>query len=100
MCLADNRHDILIQLAAVLAAGCQSLWPSSDIHQQIARELPEQVRQTIQFTKQWQDDPLAIEAVIHHGDSDQLRTVCQTIAQRKGRLFRCKGLNVGKLTYY
>lgn len=96
LCLADNRHDILIQLAAVLAAGCQSLWPSSDIHQQIARELPEQVRQTIQFTKQWQDDPLAIEAVIHHGDSDQLRTVCQTIAQRKGPIISVQGFERGE----
>ena len=42
------------------------------------------IRKAITLTDNWQDESLSINAVIYHGDSDQLKETCQQIAQRKG----------------
>jgi RHH-type proline utilization regulon transcriptional repressor/proline dehydrogenase/delta 1-pyrroline-5-carboxylate dehydrogenase len=37
LCVADNEQDALIQLAAVLAVGCEVLWPDSALQRDLAK---------------------------------------------------------------
>lgn len=96
LCLSDNERDCLIQLAAVLASGCQTLWSDSELHQKLFKSLPEKVRKTIAFTKDWQNYVESIEGVIYHGDCDQLKHVCETIAKRKGPIISVQGFERGE----
>ncbi len=38
LCVADNEQDALIQLAAVLAVGCEVLWPDSALQRDLAKK--------------------------------------------------------------
>ncbi|EMN4129610.1 MULTISPECIES: trifunctional transcriptional regulator/proline dehydrogenase/L-glutamate gamma-semialdehyde dehydrogenase [Providencia] len=96
LCLSDNEKDCLVQLAGVLASGCQALWPESEIHQKLYKSLPEKVRHAVAMTKNWQEHHGHIEAVIYHGDSDQLKVVCESIAQRKGPIISVQGFERGE----
>lgn len=96
LCISDNEKDCLIQLAAVLSSGCQSLWPQSELHQKLFKSLPEKVRKSISLTKNWQETKEPIEGVIYHGDSDQLKDVCAAIAQRKGPIISVQGFERGE----
>ncbi|ENU1227812.1 trifunctional transcriptional regulator/proline dehydrogenase/L-glutamate gamma-semialdehyde dehydrogenase [Providencia rettgeri] len=96
LCLSDNEQDCLTQLTAVLSAGCQVLWPDSELHQKLFKSLPEKVRKTISLTKNWIETKEPIEGVIYHGDSDQLKEVCAVVAQRKGPIISVQGFERGE----
>ena len=96
LCLADNEKDCLIQLSAVLASGCQSVWPETELHQQLFRALPDKVRASIKLVADWKQTHESLEAVIHHGDSDQLRNLCEIIAQRSGPIISVQGFERGE----
>ncbi|MEQ5183323.1 trifunctional transcriptional regulator/proline dehydrogenase/L-glutamate gamma-semialdehyde dehydrogenase [Providencia alcalifaciens] len=96
LCLSDNEQDCLIQLSAVLASGCQTLWENSELHQKLFKSLPEKVRKTISFTKDWQNTVEPIEGVIYHGDCDQLKHVCEAVAKRKGPIISVQGFERGE----
>lgn len=96
LCLSDNEQDCLTQLTAVLSAGCQVLWPDSELHQKLFKSLPEKVRKTISLTKNWIESKEPIEGVIYHGDSDQLKEVCTAVAQRKGPIISVQGFERGE----
>lgn len=51
LCVADNEQDALIQLAAVLAVGCEVLWPDSALQRDLAKKLPRDVSERIRFAK-------------------------------------------------
>lgn len=88
LCVADNEQDALIQLAAVLAVGCEVLWPDSALQRDLAKKLPREVSERIRC----QSGAVAcraFDAVIYHGDSDQLRELCEQVAARDGRLSPC-----------
>ncbi|WP_232368840.1 trifunctional transcriptional regulator/proline dehydrogenase/L-glutamate gamma-semialdehyde dehydrogenase [Providencia rettgeri] len=96
LCLSDNERDCLTQLSAVLASGCQTLWENSELHQKLFKSLPEKVRKTISFTKDWQNTVEPIEGVIYHGDCDQLKHVCEAVAKRKGPIISVQGFERGE----
>ena len=93
LCLAASDADRLTQLAAVLAAGGQALWPAEceALHQQ----LPEAVQEHVSLVAQWQAESVWFDAVLHHGDADALRAVCQAVAQRPGPIVGVTGLPEG-----
>ncbi|HNM39631.1 MAG TPA: trifunctional transcriptional regulator/proline dehydrogenase/L-glutamate gamma-semialdehyde dehydrogenase, partial [Giesbergeria sp.] len=93
LCLASSDADRLTQLAAVLAAGGQALWPAEceALHQQ----LPEAVQEHVSLVAQWQAESVWFDAVLHHGDADALRAVCQAVAQRPGPIVGVTGLPTG-----
>jgi RHH-type proline utilization regulon transcriptional repressor/proline dehydrogenase/delta 1-pyrroline-5-carboxylate dehydrogenase len=95
LCISDNEQDVLTQIAGVLASGCHAIVANSSFSQKTYRELPDIVRKTITLTENWTDDRLKINAVIYHGDSDQLRETCQKIAQRKGAIISVQGFSRG-----
>lgn len=96
LCLADNEQDVLVQLAAVLSVGCQAIWEKDELHQELHRKLPSEVRQHIYWVNDWQDEETAMGSVIYHGDCDQLRHVCEVIAQRKGPIISVQGFARGE----
>ncbi len=93
LCLADQNADLLAQLAAVLAAGGQAVW-SAD-HETLRSQLPDALQEHISLVAQWQQDNVWLDAVLHHGSPEALRTVCQAVAQRTGPIVGVTGLRPG-----
>ncbi|MGL4435972.1 MAG: L-glutamate gamma-semialdehyde dehydrogenase, partial [Giesbergeria sp.] len=93
LCLAASDADRLTQRAAVLAAGGQALWPAEceALHQQ----LPEAVQEHVSLVAQWQAETVWFDAVLHHGDADAQRAICQAVAQRPGPIVGVTGLPEG-----
>ncbi len=96
LCLADDENDLLIQLAAVLAVGSSAVWPETDISKPLRARLPKDVQARIKLIPDWTKDEVIFDAVLHHGDSDQLRAICQQIAQRSGAIVGVNGLSHGE----
>jgi len=95
LCLADNEQDILVQLAAITAVGSCALWPDDSLHREVFKKLPMAVQERIAFAA----DPLqyqTFDAVIYHGDADQLRTICETVATRDCPIISVQGFACGE----
>ena len=93
LCLASQDSDLLTQLASVLATGGQALWPVQ--HQALHARLPAALQERVALVAQWQADGVWLDAVLHHGDSDALRTACRAIATRSGPIVTVTGLPSG-----
>src|SRR5476649_2445317 len=96
LALADNQEDALTQLAAVTATGCRILWPDAPLQRELFRQLPKVVQDRVDFAQDWQVNAPEFDAVIYHGDADQLRELCQTIAQRPGAIVSVQGFARGE----
>nr|WP_113866079.1 trifunctional transcriptional regulator/proline dehydrogenase/L-glutamate gamma-semialdehyde dehydrogenase [Brenneria salicis]NMN90135.1 L-proline dehydrogenase /delta-1-pyrroline-5-carboxylate dehydrogenase [Brenneria salicis ATCC 15712 = DSM 30166]RBP63245.1 L-proline dehydrogenase /delta-1-pyrroline-5-carboxylate dehydrogenase [Brenneria salicis ATCC 15712 = DSM 30166]RLM30861.1 trifunctional transcriptional regulator/proline dehydrogenase/L-glutamate gamma-semialdehyde dehydrogenase [Bren len=96
LCLADNDKDALIQLAAVLATGGYVLWLETSLLQTLYRRLPDVVQSRILFSQDWRRDDQAFDAVIHHGDTDQLLQLSQQLAERQGPIIAVQGFSRGE----
>ena len=92
--LADERSDLLAQLAATLAVGSKAIWLESQ--RALHAELPKEVQKHIQLVADWNSIDVELDAILHHGDSDQLRAVSEQAAQRKGAIVGVHGLNKGE----
>ena len=93
LCLATQETDLLTQLASVLATGGQALWPVQ--HTSLHARLPATLQERIALVAQWQADGVWLDAVLHHGDRDALRTACHAIASRPGPIVSVTGLPAG-----
>lgn len=96
LALADNQQDALIQLSAVTATGCRILWPDAPLQRDLFKQLPKAVQERVDFAKEWQTAAPEFDAVIYHGDADQLRELCQTIAKRAGAIVSVQGFARGE----
>ncbi|QEY64013.1 trifunctional transcriptional regulator/proline dehydrogenase/L-glutamate gamma-semialdehyde dehydrogenase [Metapseudomonas lalkuanensis] len=96
LCLADDEADLLTQLAATLAVGSSALWATSELTGKLRGALPKAVQARIQLVADWSQSDAAFDAVLHHGDSDQLGAVCQQVASRKGPIIGVQGLSRGE----
>jgi RHH-type proline utilization regulon transcriptional repressor/proline dehydrogenase/delta 1-pyrroline-5-carboxylate dehydrogenase len=96
LCLADDETDLLTQLAAVLAVGSSAVWPETAVSKALRTRLPKEVQARIKPVTEWSKDEVIFDAVLHHGDSDQLREVCQQISQRGGAIVGVNGLSHGE----
>jgi len=96
LCVADNAEDSLVQLAAALASGCKVLWPEDGIHRDLLKQLPDELASHIAMARP--DDLMAeaFDAVIYHGDSDQLRELCAKVAAREGAIVSVQGFARGE----
>ncbi|QKE64614.1 trifunctional transcriptional regulator/proline dehydrogenase/L-glutamate gamma-semialdehyde dehydrogenase [Aquipseudomonas campi] len=92
--LAEERGDLLAQLAATLAVGSRALWLESQ--RELFASLPKEVQKRIGLVADWTSVDAEFDAILHHGDSDQLREVSQQAAQRKGAIIGVHGLNKGE----
>jgi RHH-type proline utilization regulon transcriptional repressor/proline dehydrogenase/delta 1-pyrroline-5-carboxylate dehydrogenase len=96
LCLAETEADLLVQLAAVLAVGSHAVWVENELGKALRARLPRELHGQIRLVAEWNKDDVAFDAVIHHGDSDQLRGVCQQIAKRAGAIVGVQGLSQGE----
>lgn len=96
LCVADNEEDALIQLAACCATGSAVLWPEDELHRALVRQLPDEVASRIQLADSASLLNTAFDAVIFHGDSDQLRTLCEQVAAREGAIASVQGFARGE----
>lgn len=96
LCLADDEADLLAQLAAALAVGSNALWATNELAGKLRGSLPKVVQARIQLVADWSQSEVDFDAVLHHGDSDQLRAVCQQVASRKGPIIGVQGLSQGE----
>ncbi|SIR97371.1 L-proline dehydrogenase /delta-1-pyrroline-5-carboxylate dehydrogenase [Aquipseudomonas alcaligenes] len=94
LCLAEERGDLLAQLAATLAVGSHALLPERQ--RELLAVLPKEVQKRIATVADWTASDAEFDAILHHGDSDQLREVSQQAAQRKGAIVSVHGLNKGE----
>ena len=58
--------------------------------------LPKELQAKITRVADWTKDETVFDAVLHHGDSDQLRGVCQQVAKRGGAIVGVQGLSSGE----
>jgi RHH-type proline utilization regulon transcriptional repressor/proline dehydrogenase/delta 1-pyrroline-5-carboxylate dehydrogenase len=98
LCIAETQGDLLIQLAAVLAVGSSAVWPDAEPGVRLLKNLPKEVTSQIQMVPDWDKDDVHFDAVLHHGDSDQLRMICQQVAKRAGAIIGVQGLPQGETT--
>lgn len=96
LCVADNEQDALVQLAAAMATGCEVLWPDDALHRDLAKQLPKAVSARIRFAKADALLTQPFDAVIYHGDSDQLRELCEQVAARSGAIVSVQGFARGE----
>jgi len=96
LCLAQQEADLALQLAAVLAVGAQALWPDTPIAKSLLARLPVAVQSRVRVVSDWKASDIDFDAVLHHGDSDQLRTVCELVATRPGPIVGVQGLAQGE----
>ncbi|EPN9363090.1 trifunctional transcriptional regulator/proline dehydrogenase/L-glutamate gamma-semialdehyde dehydrogenase [Cronobacter muytjensii] len=96
LCLADNEQDLLVQLAAVTSAGSRVLWADEPLQRTLAKQLPAAVNAFIDFAKPDVLFSQFFDAVIYHGDSDQLRALCEKVAAREGAIVSVQGFGRGE----
>jgi len=96
LCLAEVEGDLLTQLAAVLAVGSSAVWPETELTKAVFARLPKDIQAKITRVADWTKDETVFDAVLHHGDSDQLRGVCQQVAKRGGAIVGVHGLSSGE----
>ncbi|MNE57297.1 Bifunctional protein PutA [compost metagenome] len=63
----------------------------------MSARLPSEVAACIELVADWKKDDVFFDAVIHHGDSDDLRAVCQQVAKRTGAIVGVQGLARGEV---
>ncbi|EOV0645407.1 trifunctional transcriptional regulator/proline dehydrogenase/L-glutamate gamma-semialdehyde dehydrogenase [Cronobacter turicensis] len=96
LCLADNEQDLLVQLAAATSAGSRVLWVDEPLQRTLAKQLPAAVNAIIDFAKPDVLFSQFFDAVIYHGDSDQLRALCEKVAAREGAIVSVQGFARGE----
>ncbi|EOC0124149.1 trifunctional transcriptional regulator/proline dehydrogenase/L-glutamate gamma-semialdehyde dehydrogenase [Cronobacter sakazakii] len=96
LCLADNEQDLLVQLAAATSAGSRVLWVDEPLQRTLAKQLPAAVNAIIDFAKPDVLFSQFFDAVIYHGDSDQLCALCEKVAARDGAIVSVQGFARGE----
>ncbi|MDB5858838.1 MAG: putA, partial [Ramlibacter sp.] len=93
LCLAEREEDRLVQLAAVLSVGSRAIWPASAQLQ--LHRLPGAVQARVALASDWSAPNVAFDAVLFHGDVEQLAVVRQQLARRPGPIVGVERLAPG-----
>ncbi|MEI4980340.1 trifunctional transcriptional regulator/proline dehydrogenase/L-glutamate gamma-semialdehyde dehydrogenase [Aeromonas caviae] len=100
LCLAQEKADLLAQLAACLAVGSKVLLPDDAQTRALLSSLPTEARDPIALVADWATGETDFDALLHHGDSDQLREVSKLAAARQaarnGAIIGVHGLHRGE----
>jgi len=95
LCLATDSRDLLIQFAAVFAVGSEAVVADSAATRELIDRLPSAVQARTQRIVDWTRDEGRFDAVLHHGDREQLLEVGQRLSQRTGPIVGVQGLASG-----
>jgi RHH-type transcriptional regulator, proline utilization regulon repressor / proline dehydrogenase / delta 1-pyrroline-5-carboxylate dehydrogenase len=80
----------------VRAIGSEVLWLENGVQKELFRELPKVVQSRITLTNDWQAANISFDAAIYHGDADQLRILCEQIAQIDDPIISVQGFARGE----
>ena len=82
LAIAQDRGDLLFQLAHVLAAGARAVWPDDALSRRVVDELPADLRPFVTLAL----DPIAadIEVALVQAPEDAVRDWSRRLAQRPG----------------
>ena len=94
LCLAGNKFDLLVEVAAALAVGSKVVVPAEQAS--LLDSLPQPVKQRLITVADWTSSDVQIDAILHHGDCDQLVDVARRAAARKGAIIGVHGLGSGE----
>ncbi|GGP24905.1 trifunctional transcriptional regulator/proline dehydrogenase/L-glutamate gamma-semialdehyde dehydrogenase [Silvimonas amylolytica] len=93
-------EDALRQIATVLSVGAMAIVIKRAGMAELIAQLPATTRARIELVEATEDlTTLEFDAVLHHGDSDELRTLSQIIAERDGPIVGVQGLATGGETF-
>ncbi|NYZ17146.1 trifunctional transcriptional regulator/proline dehydrogenase/L-glutamate gamma-semialdehyde dehydrogenase [Azospirillum sp. RWY-5-1] len=96
LCLPQTETGLCLQLGAAFATGNHALVQAAPALTAILRELPATLRERVAVTEDW---PAArFDTVLFEGESDALRAVNQTLADRDGPLLSVQGAAPDALT--
>jgi len=95
LCLAADSRDLLIQFAAVFAVGSEAVVVDSATTRELIDRLPSTVQARIRRIADWTGDQERFDAVLHHGDREQLLEVGLRLSQRNGPIVGVQGLASG-----
>ncbi|WP_413043578.1 trifunctional transcriptional regulator/proline dehydrogenase/L-glutamate gamma-semialdehyde dehydrogenase [Pseudomonas sp. YJ42] len=96
LCLSEDERDLLTQLAAVLTVGSEAVLADNPSSSNLIGQLPQAVQARIIRVADWTSDAVRFDAVLHHGEPDQLRDVNQRLSQRSGPIVGVQGLAPGE----
>ncbi|AHL75568.1 transcriptional regulator [Stutzerimonas stutzeri] len=96
LCLAEDEKDLLTQLAAVLTVGSEAVVLDTPLGNTLIDQLPQAVQARIIRVTDWTSDTARFDAVLQHGEPDQLSDVNQRLAQRSGPIVGVQGLAGGE----
>ena len=94
LCLAENKDDLLVQIGAVLSVGSLVVLPIWS--EGLISNLPKPVRNRIKIVNDWLNIEAKFDAILHHGDSDQLAEVSRQASHREGAIIGVNGLSSGE----
>jgi RHH-type proline utilization regulon transcriptional repressor/proline dehydrogenase/delta 1-pyrroline-5-carboxylate dehydrogenase len=89
LCLADDDHDLLCQLAHVLAAGASAVWPATALAREVFARLPAVVQARVALVEGTPEEASRTahcDAVLLHGDPEAARRCSRALAQRPGAI--------------
>ena len=94
LCLAESANDLLVEIGAALAVGSKVVLPTAQAA--MVNSLPPAVKQRLISVTDWMNAGVEFDAILHHGDSDQLVEVSRRVATRKGAIIGVHGLSAGE----
>lgn len=94
LCLAQSKQDLLVEVGAALAVGSLAVLPERQAA--LLADLPKAIKQRLHSVTDWASPEVEFDAILHHGDSDQLVEVCRRAAARKGAIIGVHGLAAGE----
>ncbi|KQP48555.1 trifunctional transcriptional regulator/proline dehydrogenase/L-glutamate gamma-semialdehyde dehydrogenase [Pseudorhodoferax sp. Leaf274] len=86
LCLAATEDALLLQLAAVLAAGSRAIWPLRADTQALRASLPRDVQEHIALASDWCAPGVEFDLALFQGDGAALRAAAQRLAARDGAI--------------
>ena len=96
LCIADDEQDALIPARRRAGGGQPYCGWMTRCHRQLVKALPSAVSERIQLAKAENITAQPFDAVIFHGDSDQLRALCEAVAARDGAIVSVQGFARGE----
>ncbi len=93
LCLADHDADLLLQLAAVLAAGTRAIWPVRA--QALLNSLPSNVQVCVAMAAEPLSPQVQFDAVLLHGTAEKLGEIQRQLARREGPVIAVERMETG-----
>lgn len=97
LCLAESDEDRLTQLGAVLAVGSRAVWPASPDCSLLLAQLPHSVSRWVDQVEDWTNAKEDFDAVLHHGEEDDLQRVLTKISQSGIRILGLQSVLPGSV---